>query len=86
MAAQTPVTGSAQTGVLGDLRYHVAKFASVTDADTYVVPLTLIYAVSLDPGSTTGVGATWANGSNGGPATITFKGTTTNESLFVVGI
>lgn len=86
MAVQTPIANSAQTGVLGDLRYHFAKFASVTDADTYVCPLTLIYALSLDPGTTTGVGATWVNGTNGGPATITFKGTTTNESLFVVGI
>lgn len=87
MAVQTPITNSTVYSVAGDLRIAIAKFTSVANNDTYTAPLSTIYAVSVDGGSTGGtLGATWSNSPTG--ATVTFlssSGSITNVSLVMFG-
>lgn len=89
MPAQTPVSSSTFNSVAGDLRVHIAKFASVANADTYSCPITNILAVSIDCGNAASVqaGGTFASGTAGANGTVTFAttGTATNVSLIAMG-
>ena len=83
MAVQTPISGSAQLSVMGDLRAQIAKFSSVANNDTYAPALGTIVAVNVESGNASSVqiGATWSG------STITFSstGTSTNVSLVAWG-
>lgn len=87
MAVQTPITNSNFNSVAGDLGLHLAKFSSVANNDTYLVPMSTILAFSVDPGNSSAtVGATWVNGQNGSTITFTVtSGPATNLSLIVYG-
>lgn len=87
MPAQTPVTNSQVYSVAGDLRVHIAKFASVANADTYVTPLSTILGVSIDCGNAASVqaGGTWVNSATGATVTFATTGTATNVSLICYG-
>ena len=86
MSVQTAIAGSTVNSVSGDLRMHVAKFTSVANNDTYVVPLGVIMGFNAESGSTATVGGTWVNSGNG--STLTFaigSGPATNVTFSALG-
>lgn len=88
MPAQTPITGSLKDGVIGDIRYTIAKFTSVADGDTFVADMGTILGFSTETSTKTATMAgQWTNSSTAG-ATFTFNvnsGPASNVSLVLFG-
>lgn len=81
MSVVTPVAGSREDSVVGDLRMITATFSSIGNGDTWTTGFGVTRSISIDSGNAVPVGGTFS----GGQISFSCVGTASNVSVVAFG-